>query len=483
MTVRWDILIAVVAYEIVLMLLIGTLLAKRYGTRGTAFLIADRSLGLLPTATTLALTVLGTVHILGVMESAFDLGAIAAWFSIAHVVQLGIVCILTGRWARALRFNSVPELLGRLYDEKVRLAVAAVMAATVWGIGTLETQGVGIVMAAITGIPLTQAIYIGFVLGLLYVIIAGLAQTAWLNVINSIILYIGTVMAVALLGMAFPGGWGAIQDYYTTHNMSVNLSVYGDLNLFLGFALVNVLCTTFFQGISQMGTYASFGAKSVDTLRKAILIALPVNGLYAMFTAIVGISARAHPEFAQLGAKLGGPSLLVSILPPWAAAWFLASAFAAILSTYAITFLAPTLIFVNDIFVPLIKPDADQRYLAKLSRIILIILAIAALVPAVSLPPIIAALMWLFSWMVPVFWFVIFGLYWKRSPTAAFITMVVSWIANCLWSFTPLPEVLQAPIWFHNVYLVLAITLILGPILNVALPGKPPLKRYVVETE
>lgn len=40
-----------------------------------------------------------------------------------------------------------------------------------------------------------------------------------------------------------------------------------------------------------------------------------------------------------------------------------------------------------------------------------------------------------------------------------------------------------SPVWFHNVYLVLAITLILGPILNVALPGKPPLKKYVVKAE
>ncbi len=80
---------------------------------------------------------------------------------------------------------------------------------------------------------------------------------------------------------------------------------------------------------------------------------------------------------------------------------------------------------------------------------------------AAFLPPILAAMNWLFSWLVPIFWVVLFGLFWKRSSGAAVATLVAAWIANSAWSFTELPQMLnmaETP----NAYITLVVTLVVG---------------------
>ena len=77
---------------------------------------------------------------------------------------------------------------------------------------------------------------------------------------------------------------------------------------------------------------------------------------------------------------------------------------------------------------------------------------------------------WLFSWLVPIFWVVVFGLFWKRNSKVAVTTLVAAWIANSAWSFTSLPQLLnmeQAP----NAYVTLAVTLVVGVVGNLVASG------------
>ena len=99
------ILIAVLIYEVAIILGIGLWLAKRNASHTRKegdFALAGRDLPVPVVAITLALTVLGTAHILGIFELAWTLGAVAIWFSIAHVILLVMVCLSTGLWVRRL---------------------------------------------------------------------------------------------------------------------------------------------------------------------------------------------------------------------------------------------------------------------------------------------------------------------------------------------------------------------------------------------
>ena len=70
-------------------------------------------------------------------------------------------------------------------------------------------------------------------------------------------------------------------------------------------------------------------------------IAAPLNGMFGVFAVVIGLTAKTIPEFAELGPKVAATTMLVNYLPPWLAALLLASFLAAILSTFAMTSLAP----------------------------------------------------------------------------------------------------------------------------------------------
>ena len=189
---KYSILIAVLIYEVAVIFGVGFFLSKKRDKNAEgSFALGGRSMGVTVLASTIALTVLGTAHILGVFEMSFGMGAVAIWFSLAHVILIIVACFGTGLWIRRLGVTTVPEALEGMYGKKIALMIGCVMAGVIWGILTLETQGLGIVISAMTGWSIVQAAVVGGILGIFYVVLAGMEEVGVVNVINAIVMYIG----------------------------------------------------------------------------------------------------------------------------------------------------------------------------------------------------------------------------------------------------------------------------------------------------
>lgn len=469
------ILIAVLVYEVVIILGVGIWLAKRDASRPSRegdFALAGRNLPVPVVAITLALTVLGTAHILGIFELSWFLGAAAVWFSISHVILLVLVCLSTGLWVRRLGLTTVPEILELLYGRITRLVVSCTMAGVVFGILTIETQGIGIIISSMTGWSIRNGAVVGAILGICYVVFAGMKEVGWLNLVNAIVMYLGLILATIFLAFRLPGGnYSSVAEYYTSADNDYMLSIYGTPEIFFAFALGTTIAVVFSQGINQMLMQPCMSANSEKTIRKALWIAAPLNGLFGVFAVVIGLTAKTVPEFAALGPKVAATTMLVNYLPPWLAALLLASFLAAILSTFAMTSLAPATIFTVDIYRNLYRPKATEADMARVMRITIIILAVIAMTVAAFLPPILAAMNWLFSWLVPVFWVVVFGLFWKRSSAVAVTTLVAAWTANSAWSFSELPQLLNMAD-VPNAYVTLVVTLAVGIVGNLLASGR-----------
>jgi len=463
------ILVAVLIYEVAIILGVGFWLAKREAShprREGDFALAGRNLPVPVVAITLALTVLGTAHILGIFELSWYLGAAAVWFSLAHVVLLVVVCLSTGLWVRRLGLTTVPEILDLLYGRGTRLVVSCTMAGVIFGILTIETQGIGIVIASMTGWSIRNGAIVGGVLGIFYVVLAGMKEIGWLNLVNAIVMYLGLILATIFLAFKLPGkNYDTVAQFYNSSGDEHMLSIYGTPEIFFTFALGTVIAVVFSQGINQMLMQPCMSAESEKTIRKSLWIAAPLNGLFGVFAVVIGLTAKTIPEFAALGPKVAATTMLVNFLPPWLAALLLASFLAAILSTFAMTSLAPATIFGIDIYRNLYRPQASEKEIAKVIRITIVVLAIVAMSVAAFLPPILAAMNWLFSWLVPIFWVVIFGLFWKRDSLVALITLFSAWSANSAWSFSSLPDMLDLS-GVPNAYVTLAVTLTVGVLGN-----------------
>lgn len=474
---RIGVLVVVLIYEIIVIFGVGALISKkRNKDEEGGFALGGRSLGGIVLASTIALTVLGTAHILGVFEMTYGMGAIAYWFSLAHVVLIIVACFGTGIWVRRMGVTTVPEALKGMYGTKNALAISCVMAGVIWGILTLETQGVGIVIATMTGWGIVQGAIVGGILGIFYVVLAGMEEVGVVNVINATVMYIGLVVATAFVAMGLPGGnFDTVQTFFNSDQTTQFMtSIFGTPDLFITFAIAQVIAVVFCQGISQMLLQTFMSAKNEKTIRRSVWIAAPLNGLFGVFAVTLGLTARSIPQYADLGPKMAATTMIVDMLPGWVAALLLASLLAAILSTFAMTSLTPATIFAMDIYKGLFKKDASEKDVTRMIRIMVVFLGAIAIAVSSALPPILGAINWLFAWMVPVFWLFVAGLFWKRSYGVATATLAITWIVNMIWTFTSLPDSIGGLFGsLPNGYITLITSLIVIIIGNLATKGEP----------
>ncbi len=66
---------------------------------------------------------LGSAHIWGTTQNAFNIGAISVWFGIACTVMMVVICMITGPAIRKIGTPTVPDLFGKLFGEKTRMIV------------------------------------------------------------------------------------------------------------------------------------------------------------------------------------------------------------------------------------------------------------------------------------------------------------------------------------------------------------------------
>jgi solute:Na+ symporter, SSS family len=472
---RPELLIAVISLQL-LPIIVVWLWLKRKKTVGadadSEFSIAGRGLPLPVVAATLALTILGAPHIIGVFEMSWDFGATAIWFGLAHVAILCVLCLSTGQWARRLQLTTVPELLERLYSRDIRIATSCVMAGSIFGVLTLEAQGLGVILSSMTGWELQLCAVIGGALGVLYVLLAGMKGAGWMNLINASVMYIALILATYFIATGLPGGtFDSVQSYYVDRGNADMLKIFPSFAGVVNFALALALILVFAMPINQVLLQTAMSAKTEKTVRNALWIAAPINGIFCVFTLVMGLTAKSLPEFQALGPKLAAPTMLVEMLPAWLTVFLLASFTGVVLSSFAMVTLAPATIFSHDIYKRVVNPKASPEEITRVTRTMIVCLSLVAVGVASFLPPIIASIGWLLGWMMPIFWLIAVGLFWKRSTPAAVITLVAAWGINILWSVTLLPNWLGVPA-MPNTYPILAFTVLVGLVSTLMLPGR-----------
>ena len=88
--------------------------------------------------------------------------------------------------------------------------------------------------------------------------------------------------------------------------------------------------------------------------------------------------------------------------------------------------------------------------------------------------------LWVFSFGMPVFIVFIIGYNFKVSKSAAWITIIVSYVVDCIWTFLPMEKILHLPagsIWGMNLYATMVVSLVLGIVLHLVLPGTQGWKK------
>lgn len=475
------------AIYFIIVVIIGAAYARKQSKTMDGFTKGGQSLNWIMVAFALTLIPLGAGHTMNLWEQAPGMGAGVLWWGlIVGGIFLPLCMLWFGPWLRQLGANTFSHSMEMEYGKTMGYLHAIINVSTWTGIVMGEILASAAAIYGLTGGAIPYApwsIVIAFVLMMLYIIVGGVLQYAVVSVVNAIVMIVGSYVALFMIGgwlVAQGLGWSGIEQLYVSAGEVWKFDVFSFSPDLVYLIIIPVAVLHIAASAVNQGQYIPlFSARSDQDCRKGLFVASGVNGLASFPWIMMALIAAVIPRFAAAGEKLSVINLSLEALPAPIVGVLMICLLIATLSTGAAVVMGNSHLIVNVILKGACFPNMKQETELKLMRPMIIICGLASAIPAFFVPIIFPVFLWCFSFGIPVcvVWFI--GMVWKRNKAAAWITVLVTFAVNFIWTFAT-PAWPPAP-FNQNIYPVTVVSLVLGIVLNLILPGEKGLLRQMRE--
>jgi SSS family solute:Na+ symporter len=394
------------------------------------YLVAGRSLGFWMFVLLMIGTVCSGMSLLGVSGLGYKLGWPTMWEQIFVPLSIAFCIIFFGvklhNVAKTSGYITVQDYLAHRYESPTALrslaAVSGIIVSMIYLVG--QYTAIAIVLMWLFQIPLWLALFIAMVVTMVYTAIGGLYAVAWTTLIQSIIL-IGGVLIMTPIIIFHAGGFTHVNEYIASVNPNLVMpwmpSGAFAIPYIFSFAIllmVGLACAP--HVINNV-----LAIKDVKYFKWAPLVAFLIY-LVAMvllkFTGFAGITLVKEGIITLPNVPNAGDFVILhglqSAMPVLAfSAIFAVIVLAAVMSSTDRLMLTIGAMFSWDIYKRVLKPDADDKTVLRLSQVVVVISAIISMLLAISPPEMLASLIWmgigvmLATFAVPL----LAGLYWRGA--------------------------------------------------------------------
>jgi SSS family solute:Na+ symporter len=321
---------------------------------------------------------------------------------------------------------------GDFLEFRYNAAVRGVVGSFIW-FGTLAILAGQLIAGAavlhvVAGVSSATGIIIGAVVMTVYFAAGGLLSSAWVNVVQLMVLVGGLLLSVSPL-VERVGGAAAFAAITPPHPGYWDV-MYSSGAGMSGWAMLAVLTPAFI--ISPGLVQKAYGARDERAVRRGIGLQAVAQMLFACIPVFFGVAARAAQlEIANPNLVL--PTVLATQLPVWVGALALAAVFSAEVSTCdAILFMLSTSLS-KDLYHRFVNPAADDRRLLLVARLAALAGGAGGVVLAIQLETVIAALGVFYSLLgVSLFVPVVFGLITTRAGATEAFASIAAGIGTLL---------------------------------------------------
>jgi SSS family solute:Na+ symporter len=376
-----------VVYSVGLVAL-GLWIGRRVGTSGTWF-VADRRLGPgLLFATILAANI-GAGSTVGAAGLGYRDGLAAWWW----VGSAGLGTLALAFWvgpriwriARDHDLYTVGDFLELRYGRATRGLVAALLWLATLSILAGQLIAVAWILDVVAGLPKWIGCVAGGLVMTVYFAAGGLLTSAWVNLVELVVLLAGFALALPVaLGAA--GGWEGVVAAAPAGHPDWLGFVQGGAS---GWTYVLLLAPAFI--VSPGLLQKVYGARDASSVRVGVGLAGAALLLFAFVPPVLGMTARAFAP-ALANPELALPTVLAGALPLAIGVLALAAVFSAeISSADAILFMLATSLS-EDLYRRFLRPDATDRQVLRVARGAAVAGGLLGVGLAVVLPSVIGSL-------------------------------------------------------------------------------------------
>ncbi len=399
-----------IAYSIGLVGL-GLWVGRRVGTSG-AFFVAGRRLGPWLIFATILAANIGAGSTVGAAGLGYRHGLSAWWWVGSAGIGTLVLAFVVGpriwRLAREHDLLTVGDYLELRYDSSVRVVVASLLWLATLTILAGQLIALAWVLEVVADVPKLVGCLIGGLVMTVYFTAGGLLTSAWVNLVQLIVLLGGFAIALpwALSGI---GGWDTIRTASPEISSSF-LSFWG--GPIPWWAYVALLAPAFI--VSPGLLQKVYGGRDERAVRIGVGLSAAALFVFAAIPALLGMVARVVSPTLE-NPELALPTILVSALPAALGSIGLAAIFSAeVSSADAILFMLATSLS-EDLYRRYLKPSAGDREVLRVARVAAVAGGGLGVSLAVLLPSVIGSLSIFYSVLgVCLFVPVVAGLFTRR---------------------------------------------------------------------
>jgi sodium/pantothenate symporter len=268
---------------------------------------------------------------------------------------------------------------------------------------------------------------------LVYVIAGGFRAVVITDAIQGVVMVIGTVIILAGTIVA-GGGIETIMSELKAENPNLITPFGSDESLTpLFVSSFWILVGVGVVGLPQISVRA-MSYRNSKAMHRAMIIGTFVVGFIMLGMHLAGVFGRVILPGIEVPDKVM-PLLALEVLPGWLAGIVLAAPLAAVMSTVDSVLLLVSSAIIKDVYINYIKPDAEERFVKKLSFGITAVVGLCVFAMAINPPDL---LIWLnlfaFGGLEAAFiWPIVMGLYWKRGNANGALASIVIGVGSYMW--------------------------------------------------
>jgi SSS family solute:Na+ symporter/sodium/proline symporter len=395
-------------------------------------------------------------------ENAYRNGFAALWQPAGGWAGLAIISMIAGRARRFAQFT-VPDLLETRYNVTARVFATVAIVISYTMITSYQFKAGGDILNLIfPSLDRTTGMYIIAAFVITFTALAGMASVAYLDLIIGLLVTIIALIALPIL-MAKVGGFEGLRGKLPADHFTL----FGPLtpDKAFGFLLPTMLLLIGNQGMYQK----FFSARSERDAKMAVfgwIIGTLVLETTIITIAVIGsalFQIDRPREIIAVTARRGLPELIGAIL--------LGGVFAKVISTANNYLFSPASNLIHDVYKRFIRPDAPEKQTLIVSRVLVVLLGVFALMQAAYFESILKAALYAYTvYGAAVTPAVMAVFFWRRANTAGAISSIVAGtVITVVWNVLQIESV-------DAVYPAVAVSLLALIGVSLATDAPPPQK-------
>jgi SSS family solute:Na+ symporter len=288
------------------MMIIGYYFSRKINTP-RSFFLADRSLKTFPLTATITATVVGGSATIATGALIYTSGLPGLWLDIGGAVGLIVLGFTLATLVRKTKLYTLPEITGKLFDEKVRFVAAILVVLTQIAWIALLIQATGAILYVVLPLEYQTLLVIITAIFVIYTFMGGQFAVVYTDLIQFLTMLVGVCfIAAPILLLENVSSWDQISSGHLSFPVNNDIGVLTILSFFFMMMMPHIVGPDIYNKI--------LSAKDEKTAKYSTILAGIFKLIFAIAIGIIAlVSIILYPDLSN--SALAVPKAVLSLSP------------------------------------------------------------------------------------------------------------------------------------------------------------------------